>query len=875
MSAYSTFPIPHNTLDGFCVPEAGTHERSLRTALGHALAIRDAMKKSIDSVKVFDEACAEYDEVQDELCRESRADVPDIDTLNELKEKRSAIADRLKQVPIDQREQELVSTGKACEQAVEPKNRIECAFTNILDGELDEDDDDDGEDQEDDCDDVDENEFKVLKASAEKAIEQQVKSRRMRGRESRELLEAVDAERRSIGHLLLLDSRRSLLDLPVRIDKFLSSIDSFDRFQRSAVESDASIKTMRQTMRRLFCVMQRFIDEASALVATLQRSRTRLHGICRAADVLQKYGETYADIKHMAQELALLKPPNPVWIEELRNKAKDDHDLGGLLQKQEQKQREYQRLVETINEGLPFLRQHHDVLSEFDLSFLNCLLPGSALLGGIDLGDFSVIRRFTDYKNVSPVGGRQNCFIAEYDSGDLCFLKSYSLEATNTSSIVRRELRVARHVRSPFVTSPSCVFVDAVEGKLYMHYKRMSCSLAECLEKKKEDIPVQQLTQTGNSSLGGTVQLTLPIVLELAHQLTSGLQSLHRFQIIHGDISPRNMLLRFVANGRGGAMLENASWTDFAESFAMDSQTELLQKPSVAADALSFGRCLIEAANRLGQQPTSPFAAPVRDPVEQDFIAAVKETLMLDLQPEQSSLDRFARRLALVRDRIRTESEKKAQALHKELDDAREAKKHLEPPRYWLGSAVHHSMRLPTIFVGDAWKRSFPHVPAKSIARLEDPSMWQAFRAESWKLKSQMGGNSSNGKSLIGASPLDLECEDPLGVGEMYLFHGTSPQSADQIARTGFDPTFSRVEGLLGAGCYFTPVLAKALSYAKGIIIVARVSIGNAENSYNVAKKFRRPTEGFHTVVGTPANHTEVVVYAPNRAYAEFIVTLT
>ena len=194
-----------------------------------------------------------------------------------------------------------------------------------------------------------------------------------------------------------------------------------------------------------------------------------------------------------------------------------------------------------------------------------------------------------------------------------------------------------------------------------------------------------------------------------------------------------------------------------------------------------------------------------------------------------------------------------------------------------------------TLFVQDKLRHVIPNMTR--VDRVQNHGLWLAFRAECKKLADMMSGrpfspipqpvsphHHHHPHELSGL----IEPGDSLGVGEVYLFHGTDAACLPSIMQMGFDPSWSN-QGLLGHGSYFTPHLNKALAYAgktsgAKVIIIARVAVGVAEilPAGQARQGSRKPSDGHHTVFGTPNSSTpgmlEVVVYTINRAYPEFVV---
>ena len=55
--------------------------------------------------------------------------------------------------------------------------------------------------------------------------------------------------------------------------------------------------------------------------------------------------------------------------------------------------------------------------------------------------------------------------------------------------------------------------------------------------------------------------------------------------------------------------------------------------------------------------------------------------------------------------------------------------------------------------------------------------------------------------------------EDPGALSDLFLFHGTDPETAGKIAQHGFDERVSGDRGMYGMGSYFTDHSCKAHQY--------------------------------------------------------------
>eukprot|EP00931_Biecheleriopsis_adriatica_P009416 TRINITY_DN110495_c0_g1_i1.p1 TRINITY_DN110495_c0_g1~~TRINITY_DN110495_c0_g1_i1.p1 ORF type:complete len:387 (-),score=25.74 TRINITY_DN110495_c0_g1_i1:192-1196(-) len=139
-------------------------------------------------------------------------------------------------------------------------------------------------------------------------------------------------------------------------------------------------------------------------------------------------------------------------------------------------------------------------------------------------------------------------------------------------------------------------------------------------------------------------------------------------------------------------------------------------------------------------------------------------------------------------------------------------------------------------------------------------------------------------------------------VNEMWLFHGTGPGTAHQIAMSGFDNRLSN-KGLYGDGTYFASQACKSHQYTcphgscracecRGTrtIILARVVLGDFYVTHQTLKGYRRPPEKgdnllYDSVLANPGDmlnhpkdyqdHQEFVIFDMNQAYPQYLIRYT
>ena len=194
------------------------------------------------------------------------------------------------------------------------------------------------------------------------------------------------------------------------------------------------------------------------------------------------------------------------------------------------------------------------------------------------------------------------------------------------------------------------------------------------------------------------------------------------------------------------------------------------------------------------------------------------------------------------------------------------------------------------------------------VERVENMTLWQNYQRQKQALNEKLRKHKP--AVLAGRSKLPylLTCErviDPV-LNEFWLWHGTNPQTADILAKDGFDERVASMNGLYGAGSYFADASSKSHQYSGPphntvppyCMLYCRVTMGSAFLTTKSHNNERRPpanpafgsTGGAaqgRGVSGTPhdsimaesgvANggrqvNNEYVVFHPAQAYPEFIV---
>jgi len=193
------------------------------------------------------------------------------------------------------------------------------------------------------------------------------------------------------------------------------------------------------------------------------------------------------------------------------------------------------------------------------------------------------------------------------------------------------------------------------------------------------------------------------------------------------------------------------------------------------------------------------------------------------------------------------------------------------------------------------------------VRRIEDRNMWVSYHNKKASIRSQRGGvcravseldgNPDRGHVLTKAGVIEAMsrtsdyCEAlDTNLNEYYLWHGTSPEKADAIAKDGFRMELSGNNrgAMFGRGAYFAECASKADEYAedgtglyRGIFaaLLCRVCCGEI---YRVTAPDKTTTEEavrsgrFDSVLGdreaSAGTYREFVIYKQRQIYPEYAV---
>ena len=317
--------------------------------------------------------------------------------------------------------------------------------------------------------------------------------------------------------------------------------------------------------------------------------------------------------------------------------------------------------------------------------------------------------------------------------------------------------------------------------------------------------------------------------------------------------------------------------------------------------------------NRSGGQPLRERRLRIceaMDKVEHDLthraasLQSAKEAAEVRALQLQNSVEREAQRAqealqrAVAQEHRAQQSEAARAAVLRQLDGLDRALIASSKPQYWH-SEGDPPQRHPSEYLSDVVTKCLANTGKRitSVVRLENHLLWQKYQAECAVIRERHkkrnsfpieadavlqanlhAANSTNG--LV--APSDAVAA---GINEVYLFHGTSQQSADGIAENGFDTRYSGVSvaTYFGHGTYFASDVRKALGYSSGVLFVARVALGAPIVVTASCSTIKRPPplqpgDPFEadSVIGQKPldSMAEFVVFQSAQAYPEYLITV-
>ncbi|CAE8634427.1 unnamed protein product [Polarella glacialis] len=185
----------------------------------------------------------------------------------------------------------------------------------------------------------------------------------------------------------------------------------------------------------------------------------------------------------------------------------------------------------------------------------------------------------------------------------------------------------------------------------------------------------------------------------------------------------------------------------------------------------------------------------------------------------------------------------------------------------------------------------------RSVERLENPMLWQRYCVARERMASSGLASPINPPVRLENPVIDSSCN------EYWLWHGTRHHNVEAILKEGLDEHLSLLDGLYGAGIYFSDEACKALQYSDAngprYLLLCRVLLGRPYYTRNILKTLRspknlpergdllqRPEAAGHDSVIVNAGpiqghpnpngqvHREFVIFDGACAYPEFVVSV-
>jgi hypothetical protein len=212
------------------------------------------------------------------------------------------------------------------------------------------------------------------------------------------------------------------------------------------------------------------------------------------------------------------------------------------------------------------------------------------------------------------------------------------------------------------------------------------------------------------------------------------------------------------------------------------------------------------------------------------------------------------------------------------------------------GEEIQDAMRRSST---DPGQHSLANCHVHRVERVENMTLWQNYQRQKQAIREKLKRHPP--LQLAGRSnlPLLTTCDRTIDqtLNEFWLWHGTTPKTADILALAGFDEKVAAMSGLYGAGSYFADASSKSQQYATTdshghyCMLYCRVVMGSPYMTNRRHKSERRPPDNpAFTQSGIPHDsimaetgvargghqlNNEYVVFHPGQAYPEYIVWYT
>ena len=310
-----------------------------------------------------------------------------------------------------------------------------------------------------------------------------------------------------------------------------------------------------------------------------------------------------------------------------------------------------------------------------------------------------------------------------------------------------------------------------------------------------------------------------------------------------------------------------------------------------------------EGVARLSAQRESHAATQAQLSREQSALQAFRSSSVLENADVQRRANELAAALRTLQARsVRlTEDEREVEALRQAV----EADKHMimqqwpAVPPYWrhedlnephfeLVETRYMKRRLQALLRdspmhpgGCQGKAGLAGATVTRVLRIENTVLWKNFNFRKGSML-QLSRSSRPQRVVV-------PCHETVDAdaNELFLFHGTDPDTAALIAEHGFDERVAEIGGLYGGGCYFAESSCKSQQYSTAnragefTMLYCRVLLGDPHLTNTQLKNQRRAPEKpghpgriYDSVVASGGSqvHREFIVYDRHQIYPEFLI---
>ena len=376
-------------------------------------------------------------------------------------------------------------------------------------------------------------------------------------------------------------------------------------------------------------------------------------------------------------------------------------------------------------------------------------------------------------------------------------------------------------------------------------------------------------------------------------------------------------------DGAGRASVEGV-----AELVAKLLQREPTKRPS-ASEALAdelFAALGVAEQQEAAEKMAAVVAEQQRLREEEAQLAAAMQAQLEALRTQEQAVAAAGESVAARKQRDqaalreqREALEKRAKVVADRMEEVAKLSKARVPP-YWkhTGEGFFHLERNSFVVATmQSWIRETvfqphshqcPSSPASpllkakvtKVLRVENETLWRLYETKKAVLKSEYAkGNVKEMLSRKTKQPSLPSVELSADVNELFLFHGTSDETAMTIARHGFDERVANLGGLYGAGSYFADNSCKSHQYAsrsksgagEHVLLLCRVTMGWPLCTTTGHEHERRPPENpailsgkrpFDSIfaesgkaMGGRQFHNEFVIFDKTQVYPEYVIYYT